>query len=395
MKVLFIHNTYKHAGGEDVAVSQEIKLLRSSGHEVELVSFHNQPGSSIISKIKFAFSALYNFYSYEKLKKKIEFFKPDIAHVHNFFFEASPSIFFILKKKKIPVVLTLHNYRLVCANALLLRKNAPCELCVGKTFPLDGVKYRCYHSSVVESTIVTSISSVHKILATWTNKVDKYIALTEFSKDILQNSSLNLKKNKISVKPNFVFDNEFRKQERENFFLFVGRISPEKGIHILLEIFANNPGIQLVIIGDGPEKEILQKMYLEYKNILFAGYKGKNEVLLYMKRAKALVFPSIWYEGLPFTIIEAFSTGTPVIASRLGSMAELITHNYNGFLFNIKDLLSLQSILLNFEQFAQKYNIYNNSRQTYLEKYTPEKNLSIILSIYNEAISLNELTYNE
>lgn len=395
MRILFVHNTYRYAGGEDVAVKQEIELLEKNGHRVELVTFHNEVRSGIISKIKFASSSLYNRNSYKRLQKKIETFEPDIAHVHNFFFEASPSIFFILKKKKVPVVLTLHNYRLVCANALLLRNNAPCELCVSNTIPLSGIKYKCYHDSSIESAIVTGIASLHKILHTWTGKVDRYIALTEFSKTILYKSSLKLNKQKITVKPNFVFDKQAGQQNRDDFFLFVGRIATEKGVDNLLKVFGNNPGIRLVMIGGGPEKERLQGLYSSYKNIVFEGQRDKEEVLHYMKKAKALVFPSIWYEGLPFTIIEAFSTGTPVIASNLGSMAELINHNYNGFLFNYKDLLSLQSVLLDFDNLTKTSDIYSNSRKTYLEKYTPEKNLAAMLSIYNEVISINAASANE
>jgi glycosyltransferase involved in cell wall biosynthesis len=385
MKILFIHNVYQQAGGEDVVVKQEIELLRKNGHEVESVYFTNAHKESITAKLKFAFSALYNGDSYKKLLQVIEEFKPDIAHVHNFFFQASPSIFFALKKARVPVVFTLHNFRLVCANALLLRDNAPCELCVKKVAPIDGIKYKCYHNSRVDSTFVTGVSTLHKMLGTWQHKVDRYITLTNFSKGKFVNSSLNLQQESISVKPNFVFDHGTGLEKREDFFLYVGRISTEKGIEVVLKSFANTPECKLVIIGDGPIKPMLEQRYKDAKNIVFLGAKEKKDVLDFMKRCKAVVVPSLCYESaLPLTIIEAFSTGTPVVASRLGSIADSILENYNGFLFKAGDADDLRKVIQAFDQLISGNDVYNHARQTYLRGYTPEVNYLLLKTIYDD-----------
>src|SRR5437762_4639584 len=311
MKVLFIHNRYQQAGGEDVAVEAESRLLQEKGHQVQTIVFTNAAHPGIFEKAGAGWKAIYNGDTYRVIKKRIQEFRPDVVHVHNLFFVASPSVLFAADRLKIPVVLTVHNYRLVCANALLLRNNKPCELCVGKTFPLYGIRYRCYRSSMAETALVTAVTGIHKILGTWQKKVTRYVVLTEFAKSKLSNSSLHLQPGKFIVKPNFIADPGEGSARREDFFLFVGRLSKEKGVLLLLQAFSAMPGSRLVIIGEGPEKEFLQQQFANAVNVTFAGKLNKEEVLETMKISKALIFPSIWYEGLPFTIIESFATGTP------------------------------------------------------------------------------------
>ncbi|MBV4356369.1 glycosyltransferase family 4 protein [Pinibacter aurantiacus] len=390
MRILFIHNAYRQLGGEDVAVKQEMELLRAKGHSVELLNFNNEITEGGMSKLKFAISSIYNKRSYRKVRLIVETFKPDVAHVHNFFFNASPSVFFALKKMRVPVVATLHNYRLICANALLLRNNTPCELCVTKILPLSGIKYKCYHNSTVQSAVVTGISSVHKFIGTWKNLINRYILLTDFSKNVIINSALTLPNDKVTIKPNFVFDNGVGQDEREDFFLFVGRISIEKGIVTLLEAFSKHTKEKIVIVGDGPERARLEQQYQSFDNIEFAGQKSKNDVLNFMKKCKALIFPSIWYEGLPFTIIEAFSTGTPVITSRIGSMKDLVNDGFNGFLFEPGNAAQLVEILETFGNRASSH-IYHNSRLTYLSKYTPDVNYEMLMTIYQQVLNTTKI----
>jgi len=383
MKILFIHNQYTQRGGEDVALDLETKLLQEKGHEVEKLVFTNDSiAGRSTSKITSAFKAVYNFDAYTKTENLIRDFKPDIIHVHNLFFVASPSVLFAAAKFKIPVVLTIHNYRLVCANALLLRDGHVCELCIGKTIPLDGIKYKCYHNSSAQSALVTTITSFHKLVKTWQHKVSSYIVLTEFAKDKLKSSSLGVDENKLLVKPNFIDDPGTGSWPREDFFVFVGRISEEKGIYILLEAFANMSAQKILVIGDGPQKQKLQEQYASNPNIIFAGSMNKDEVLKTLQKSRALIFPSIWYEGLPFTIVEAFATGTPVIASKIGAMTDLITHGYNGYHFTAGSAENLQEGIATFDGSQQ---LYLNARETYTSKYHPDIHYASILKIYKEA----------
>jgi len=390
VKILFIHNCYKQSGGEDVVVDSECSLLIEKGHNVDLLRFYNKPIEGFYKKFKTAFSSFFNYTSSIKLKKKIKEFKPDIIHVHNIFFAASPSVFFTSYRLQIPVVITLHNYRLICANALLLRNNSVCELCINKKFPLAGIRYKCYRNSVSETTLVTMITGIHKLIGTWQNKITCYIALNEFSRTKLLHSSLGIPENKMVTKPNFAADPGETKLLREDFFLFAGRIVKEKGVHLLLKAFAATSNQNIIIAGDGPEKNTLELQYRNYSNISFTGYLTKTEITGYMKRCKAFICPSIWYEGAPLTIIEAFATGTPVIASRLGSMLDTITDGYDGLHFTAGDENDLRQKILNFLKITEiNDQLYKNARQTYLEKYHPEIHYKSIMQIYKQAIEKN------
>jgi glycosyltransferase involved in cell wall biosynthesis len=303
---------------------------------------------------------------------------------------ASPSVVFAASKHKIPVILTLHNYRLICANALLLRDGKICELCINKKFPVDGIRYKCYRNSSLASATVTAITGFHKLFNTWKNKIDTYIALNEFSRSKLLYSSLDIPPGKMITKPNFAVDRFDENLQRENFFLFAGRIVKEKGVHVLAQAFASIPEHKVIIIGDGPEKQILEQQYSSFSNIQFTGQMEKLKVNEYMKRCKAFICPSIWYEGAPLTIIEAFAAGTPVIASRLGAMEESITNGFNGLHFNPGDADDLsKKIKLFIAETGNNDLLYKNARQTYLEKYRPDAHYNAIMKIYQNAIDIH------
>jgi glycosyltransferase involved in cell wall biosynthesis len=389
VKILFIHNQYQQPGGEDVAVDQETALLTSKGHTARTIFFDNKELQGSVSKLKAGLLALYNFSSARKVKIAIREFKPDIIHIHNLFFIASPSVLFVAARCRIPVVLTLHNYRLICSNALLLRENKVCKLCVSRKFPVHGIRYKCYLNSRSATALVTAITGVHKLLNTWKKKVSVFIALNEFSRNRFLQSSLELPLSKMITKPNFVFDPGESKMEREDFFLFVGRIVKEKGVQILLEAFEGLPDHKIEIVGDGPEKEYLQAKYQSYNNIHFSGHLDKQTVFNLMKRCRSLICPSIWFEGaLPLTVIEAFATGTPVIATNLGCLAESICDGYNGCLFTVNDPTDLQKKVISFtrkEKLSSAF--YKNARQTYLEKYHPDIHYESIMAIYEKTIN--------
>ncbi|HET9744725.1 MAG TPA: glycosyltransferase family 4 protein [Chitinophagaceae bacterium] len=388
MRILFIHNRYKRYGGEDMAVESETSVLADKGHEVKTIFFDNNPIRGFGARVKAAFSSIYNFSSVRKVAGTIKEFDPDIIHIHNMFFIASPSVIYVASRYKVPVVMTLHNYRLICANALLLRDSKPCELCVNKKFPTSGIRYKCYRDSAIESGLVTTITGLHKVIGTWKNKVTAYITLNEFSRSKFLYSSLRLPPEKIITKPNFVADPGDGHEQREEFFLFAGRITREKGAHILTRAFANMPDQKIKIVGDGPEKKLLEQEFKHYPNISFMGHLDTQQVKDYMKRCRAFICPSIWYEGTPLTVIEAFASGTPVIASRLGVLCESITDGHNGFHFTAGDAVDLEKkIEIFLRETANGKMLYNNARQTYLEKYHPEIHYRAILKIYENAIA--------
>jgi glycosyltransferase involved in cell wall biosynthesis len=388
MKILFVHNKYKFRGGEDATLQMEVELLAGKGHEVNVLQFDNDDIDGLFSKIKTGLRALYNGRSAQLLEQRIKNFKPDVVHVHNLFFTASPSVLYKAKAMHVPVIMTIHNYRLICANALLLRDNHVCELCVNKTFPLDGIRYKCYRGSAAESALVTSITSIHKILSTWKNKIDQFIVVSNFMKEKLQHSSLQLPENKTVVLPNLSEDLAPGSGSRSDYFLFAGRLSYEKGIDILLESFANLPQIKLVIAGDGPLKEMVMQRIQNLPNITYAGLQTKEQVASLMKECKALVFPSRWYEGMPITIIESFATGTPIIAAQIGAMPEMIQDGYNGFLFEAGNSVALAHRIRQFESMnEQAEQLYKDARQTYIDRYHPDIHYNSLLTIYEKTIA--------
>lgn len=388
MKILFVHNKYQFRGGEDATLQMECEVLAAKGHEVSVLEFSNDSIDGLFSKMKAGLSALYNRKSAQLLAERITSFKPDVVHVHNLFFTASPSVLYKAKAMHVPVIMTIHNYRLVCANALLLRDNHVCELCVNKTFPMDGIRYKCYRHSAVESALVTSITSVHKILSTWKNKIDQFIVVSDFMKNKLQHSSLQLPESKTAVVPNLADDLPPNLGGRSDYFLFAGRLSYEKGIDILLDSFASLPQTKLIIAGDGPLKDMVAQRIQSLPNIQYLGLQTKEQVTTLMKQCRALVFPSRWYEGMPITIIEAFATGTPVIGAEIGAMPEMIRHDYNGFLFEAGNSVALTHRIREFESMnEQAGQLYKDARQTYLDRYHPEIHYQALLAIYEKTIA--------
>jgi glycosyltransferase involved in cell wall biosynthesis len=379
------------AGGEDSTLEAEKNLMASRGHEIELLLFDNADmGKGAFGKVSAGLRSIYNPKSARKIRAVINEFKPDVVHVHNFFFDASPSVMIEATKLNVPVVVTLHNFRLVCASALLLRDNKICELCVSHSFPWFGVKYKCYHNSAIQSAMVGGMAAVHKWIGTWKKNVDTFITPSAFGRKKLLGSSLKPSAEKIKVKHNFLEDPGIGDPDkRENFYLYVGRFSSEKGIEFLLEAWRSLPSEKLVAVGDGPQWKLLKEKYQAFSNISFRGKEPRNVVLDLIKKSKALIFPSICYEGLPLTVIEAFATGTPVLSSALGAMnGEMIKDVYNGILFAPGNPVSISEAVLKFNDYLHKadYTLYNNARTSYLESYHPDKCYNDIMEVYASAI---------
>ncbi|HEX5150780.1 MAG TPA: glycosyltransferase [Parafilimonas sp.] len=380
MKILIIHNYYLQAGGEDVVFAQESSLL-SKDHIVKKLPFYNKSG--IYGAIQF-FTSIWNLKAAWNLKKIIAEFQPQLIHIHNCHFACGPLIIRIARKKKVPVILTLHNYRLLCPSTYLMLNGRLFTVSLHQNFPWTAVKNKAYRNSVIQTFWLGLVVWFHRIVGTW-KMVNKFITLTEFEKNIFQHSKLHLNKNQLVVKYNFLKDPELTPQNRNNNFLFVGRLSREKGIHLLLHAFSKS-GLPIIIAGDGPLKNEVEAISSTHNNVRYAGRLSGEDVKKLMQNSTALIFPSIWYEGMPMTIIEAFATGTPVIASNIGAMASMITHNFNGLHFNLEDADDLTKTVFMWQSLPQdaKNIFYKNARLTYEENYTPEDNLKQLVSIYEQ-----------
>jgi glycosyltransferase involved in cell wall biosynthesis len=390
IKVAIMHNFYQQSGGEDSVFKNEIKLLEKNN--VEVVTYHvtnDEIQDNFFDKAKAGIQSIWSNVQYRKIIDFLKEHKPDIVHVHNFFPILSPSLYYACKKQKIPVIQTLHNYRIICPAATFLRDGNICEKCLSGSI-LNSVKYGCYRESKIQTIPLAAMISLHK--RTWKGKVNKYISLTEFSKSKFVEKGIDEKI--ISVKPNFVFQmSENNTSETEKIMLYVGRISKEKGIDNLLNAWAsleNRKDYKLYIVGDGPEKKQLEDTYGGKYDIKFFGKKEKEEILRFMSIAKFLIVPSRWYEGFPMTILEAYSVGTPVIASSIGSLDEVVIENKTGFKFSLDDKRGLINSLTKAIELRNYEDMRNNVIKEFKSKYTPEKNFEILYSIYNEVIKIKD-----
>ncbi len=391
MNILMIHNYYQQRGGEDAVFESESALLKEHGHTVDTLTFHNDAISTPLEKIKTGLSLVHNTHSAQQLKEKINARRPNVIHIHNFFPLGSPALLSVAQEFSIPVVMTLHNYRLICPKALLYRDGHICEDCVHDTFPLTGIFRGCYRDSISQTAALGWMTAVHKKRGTWRNQVAGYIALTEFAKNRFLDSSLHLNPAQVSVKPNFVFDSGDGQAEREPFVLFIGRLSAEKGITPLLEAFKTSEH-RLKIIGGGPEEPVVRQAAESHPNIEYLGFQDKAFILNELKKSAGLVFPSIWYEGFPMTLAEALSTGTPAIVSTIGGLPEIVENGYNGLHSPPGDAQGIHTqVNTLLSDPALQKTLGKNARTRYLERYTPDTNYQQLIEIYTRVIELEKV----
>ncbi len=392
MNILIIHNRYQFAGGEDAVVQAEAELLKTYGHAVSVLEVANNTIIGVWGKAKVAFSAIYSPSSKNLVSNAIAQHNSEVVHVHNFFPLLSPSVYDACRDTVVPVVQTLHNYRLGCLKAMLFREGRVCEDCIG-TLPLPGVIHGCYRDSRVESAVVATMLAVHRTRRTWQERVDAYIALTQFQKDKLVQAGLP--NEKICIKPNFVFtpDTIAETSYDGDYALFVGRLSEEKGVATLIDAYkqGSSLSIPLKIVGEGPLNDVLQEQVrtLGLENMItFLGRQNKSVVLNLMRNAQFLVFPSIWYEGFPLTIAEAFACGLPVIAAKLGSMAEIVENEVTGLHFEAGNSTDLAAKIRWATTHPEAMIVMGkHAHSVYETHYTPEVNYQQLIEIYQQVIN--------
>jgi glycosyltransferase involved in cell wall biosynthesis len=382
MDVFLVHEYYQQAGGEDVVFAAEKALLTENGHRVREYTDHNSRINEM-RPLSVAIQTIWSRQTHKALLEILEKDPPDLIHFHNTFPLISPSAYYACFERNVPVVQTLHNFRLHCLAPTHYRNGHICEDCLGKGIPWPSMIHRCYRSSFLQTFTAATMISIHRWLRTWSDKVNAYIALSRFAKNLFVEGGLP--EHKIFVKPNFVFPGSVKMQQNGRYFLFVGRVAKEKGVHTLIKAWETLDTVPLKIVGDGPEFEKVKQQAKSYgrKNIEFLGHCPHNEVLLLMKGAFSLIFPSECYESFGMTIIEAFSSGIPVIASNIGTVAEIIQDHANGLLFepgNFHDLKNKVIWALSHPEDMGKMGI--TAKRSYDEKYTPEKNYQILTDIY-------------
>jgi glycosyltransferase involved in cell wall biosynthesis len=380
-RILVVHNAYQQRGGEEAVVETEMALLRAHGHGVEFFSRHND---ELIGGggLRAARDTLWSKRTMRDMSARISAFRPHIIHVHNTFPLISPSVYWSAARVPVPVVQTLHNFRLLCAPGTFLRGGKVCEDCLGR-LPWRGIVHRCYRGSARHTAVLVAMLGLHRAIDTYQDKVTRYIALTEFSRSKLVQGGLPAAK--ILVKPNFV--NAPRTENNNNNRrggLFVGRLSQEKGTSVLLAAMDRLPQGVIHMIGSGPEQAAVSA----HSRVRCHGRKDQPAVLERMRAAQYLVVPSICYESFPRTIVEAFACGLPVIASRLGAMAEIVEDGRTGLLFEAgSDEDLARKIAWAEANPAALHLMGGNARREYEMKYTPEVNYRQLIKIYAAAMA--------
>ncbi len=363
-------------------MGQEATLLRQHEHKVKLWSVTNDDIKTFWDKTRAALGATYSSSAKRQMAEEIKAFGPDVVHVHNFFPLLTPSIYDACQEARVPVVQTLHNYRTLCAGALLLRDGQVCEKCLTKS-PYFGTFHGCYRNSALASLPVSRMISYHQRRHTWRDKVDAFIALTDFARANFVEGGLP--EDKIYVKPNFIpdyYDVTPAPKERKG-GLFVGRLSEEKGVEVLIEAWR---GIDapLTIVGGGPLRDELERD--SGPNIRFLGQLAPDAVRKEMRKASFMVMPSIWYEGFPMTLVEAMSMATPVIASDLGALSELVGAVSGKLLFKAGSARDLRQRLVSaLDNSKAMTALGQKSRKVFLKNYTPSQNYKRLMEIYNAA----------
>jgi len=379
-----VHNYYQQAGGEDTVFSLEKSLLLDHGHTVSEYTDSNTR-IELLGQINSAAQTIWSRSSHNAIRRIIQEVKPDIAHFHNTFMLISPSVYYACAEMGVPVVQTLHNYRLLCPNAYLFRNGAVCEDCINLKNLLPGVFHKCYRNSYAQSAIVAGMLGIHRLIRTWKNRIDLYISLTEFARQKFIQGGLPAEK--IIVKPNFVASIDISdRTSLGDYALYIGRLSYEKGIDTLLSAWGRLQ-IPLKIVGDGLLRESVQKYAENSSFIEYLGQVSQKSVIDLLKKSRFLVFPSRLYEGLPMTILEAFSCGVPVITSDLASRSELIRDSETGILYTSSDPANLAvkaEWLWNHPEVSAE--IGRNALHEYKDKYTPEHNYLLLQKIYQHVI---------
>jgi len=406
LKIVMAHKFFHPAGGPETVLFQSMRVLNSLGHEVipfsmkhprnlktpysryfvSEVNYNNHNGD-ILKKLKTAVNLIYSVEAQKKMEKLINDTRPQLAHLHNIYHQISPSILRPLKKHGIPVVMTLHDFKLACPSYTFLRNGTPCEICEGKHF-YRAVAHRCVKNSFLSSFLCATEMYLHKMLQTYSKGVDVFIVLSQFSKEKM--IRYGLPEEKIEVLPNCIDVDQYHPQKMVgDYVLFLGRLSEKNGIFTLVQAMKHIPEVKLKVAGEGEMGPLLKEYVTRegLRNVEFLGFVTGEKLKKPMQECYFTVFPSLCYHNCPMSILEAFSYAKPVIGANLGSVPELAEDNKTGLLFepgNIEDLASKIDYLYRKPQLIKK--LGRNALNRVKENHSRERYYQELLQIYEGLI---------
>ncbi len=382
MKVLLVHNYYLEPGGEDQVFAAEVEVLRAHGDEVRLYTLHNDRIASM-GRLELARSTIWNRQVLAELTAILREDRPDLVHFHNTFPLVSPAGYAAAQRLGIPVVQTLHNFRLLCPNALFLRRGRSCEDCLGRSVAWPGVLHACYRNSRQASAVVAAMLAIHRSRNTWGSAVDTYVTVSEFARAKFVEGGLPAER--LVIKPNFLPHDPGPGAHQGRFALYVGRLSAEKGIESLVRLWGRlTAGIPLRVIGGGPLETLAAE---NPPGVEWLGRQSRENVIAAMKDATFLVFPSECYEGLPMVVLEAMATGLPVIASRRGALPEILQDGRAGALVEPEEPegweRGLRWAISHSEEVVA---LGRHARRAFESNYTPEVGYRLLSEVYRQTV---------
>lgn len=379
--ILIVHNYYQIPGGEDTVVSNEIQMLKAHGHKVILYSRSNDELKEmrVLQKLMLPINTVFNIKTYKDIKRIIRDENINIVHVHNTLNLISPSVYYAAIKSGIPVVQTIHNFRLLCPNATFYRDGHICEDCI-KTGLRCAIKYNCYHGSKIQTLACVINTLFHRMTGIYGEIY--YICLTEFNKEKLLKVK-QIKSTHVYIKSNFVKSSEnfIPEEERATQFIFVGRLDKLKGIDILLEAWKRmgKRAPKLVVCGTGPMEDWCKEFVIKNKiNVEILGFISNVDARKLIANSRGLILPTQWYEGFPMSIVEAYSVGTPVICSNIGNAGCIVEEGVTGVKFKYNSVNQLVDAV------KRCHELCNSTLSVYKEKYTETINYQKLINIYND-----------
>lgn len=392
LRILVVHNFYgsEAPSGENRVVESEIGLLRNRGNDVELFSTDSAGirQSGLLGKIRGGLSTPWNPFAARRLRGAVRRFRPDVMHVHNTFPLISPAIF-AATRGLVPRVLTLHNYRLVCAAAIPLREGRTCTECLDKRSSVPAIRHGCYRGSRVATLPLAASVALHRSLGTWEREVEAFIALSEFQRD--QMVATGLPGRKMFVKPNFFAGDAAAIDwgTKKPMVAYVGRLSTEKGVDVLVRAWKlwGDAAPELRIIGDGPLRSVLEHEAAGMP-IRFLGQLPGQLAQAEIAESRLLIVPSVCFDAFPLVTLEAFALSTPVAVSDLGPLPGIINHGGCGVLFPPADPAALKSVVSSLWIDSVRLEALSSaSRREFELRYTPESNYQQLMTIYDRALA--------
>ena len=391
MKILLCHNFYQQTGGEDTAVLALRSLLEEKGHQVIFYTEHSQEVEKFnaFQKIRFFPRTIFSLHSYRRLRQIVARESPEIAHIHNVFPLMSPAVYVALSRSRIPIVQTIHNYRLMCVNGLFLRDGRICELCKSGNF-LSGIRFKCYRNSYTLSTLYAATIGSHRSWGTF-KRIDRFIALSHFAATKMVESGV-ADESKISVLENFLPTPlpDYGDSDLTNpYIVYMGRLSHEKGIFTLLEALRALTSLRLKVLGTGPLREAMETYIRAHRlpNVEMLGFINGEEKYQILRGALCCVVPSECYENLPYVALESAAVGTPVVASRIGGLPAIISDEETGLLFthgNSSELREKIESLVDNPELVRR--IGQRARQQAETRYTPGSHYEKLMNIYDDVV---------